>query len=476
MIRGAGCLVSACVAFMMSCSSVAQQTKPEAKAATTRLVAVMPLSRVGGVEGDNVTAFEETVRTLAGDALREQGFIVLTSDTTLRLLQENGIDAASVCDANCALSAAKEMKSELFVAGTISKTEGRLLALLRLFDVQGKQLSSLTMEGESFRELRDTLRLQANRLFYPLSGKAGTEPVVERSPRQTGGVRTVKCEQLEFGSKPFVAMHARRADDLWLATGDGEVYRFDGVELRLAHRLNEPVTALVVTGRDSAFIQTETTLVSATGKLPGEVPRQLSGVIRSEEVRALWWDCQKLWAGGASTPPKQKQYPTVWRRESDLFGEKWQAQHSDARKAGARFTSLHGSGSIFYAVGERVARRREGDQWADVRGLADDAYNAVWVNAANDVWIAGREWLQHWDGARWASAPLGAESVACTEPKMCFATSGGKPYGWSGSEWVPIQMDGDATVAKVFVLGSDRVWFVGGREGQEGTVLSCRTM
>lgn len=471
----------------IGCSSVAHEMKVDPRSKTRTLV-VMPPVRVGVVEGDAVIRLEEMIRGVAPRVIGETKIDVLPRDTTMVLLQEQGIPHRLGVDASGALSAAKQMHADYFVDGTISNADGNIVLVLQMHDARGTPLSAVRVEAKAFRELYDALYLQTRRLFHSVALHPPEQRSVAKNEWRTGDGRTLQCEPFQIGTKPFVAADARRADDLWLATRDGDVYRFDGAEARPMAALKSRISALSVQGDDWAVSAGEETIEIESGAPNSRVAFQIDvPLVRShgppertkpaEVIESLGWDWGDRWAAGATSASKRDMVPTIWRRQS-LFthggwwwGEAVRLEH----KRGERFTGIHVRGNTLYAVGtDGIALRLEDNWWKPVRGLEEDDYNAVWVNAENDVWVAGRERLQHWNGSRWSSSPIGADSIACTEPKMCFATSGGRPYGWSGSEWVPIQMEGDGAVGKVFALGAERVWFVGGREGKEGTVMSCK--
>jgi hypothetical protein len=65
--------------------------------AADRLIVVLPLdvSHSGGKLGADARAdLEEMLRDAATDALTSHGWTILTGETTLQVLQDNGVDAA----------------------------------------------------------------------------------------------------------------------------------------------------------------------------------------------------------------------------------------------------------------------------------------------------------------------------------------------------------------------------------------------
>ena len=88
------------IPFLLAAAAVL----PNVALANTKLVAVLPLSDAGKrVPTVDRETLEETIRTIAGDALVPAGFTVLTGETTLAVLSENGIDANKACEASCSL-------------------------------------------------------------------------------------------------------------------------------------------------------------------------------------------------------------------------------------------------------------------------------------------------------------------------------------------------------------------------------------
>src|SRR4051794_10056773 len=87
--------------------------------ATDELMAVLPLD-VTNSKLDSAAReyFLESLRTTAGKALGLAGYTVLNNETTLQVLNDNGVDAAKVCEASCALGAAREMNTSVFISGS----------------------------------------------------------------------------------------------------------------------------------------------------------------------------------------------------------------------------------------------------------------------------------------------------------------------------------------------------------------------
>ena len=84
-----------------------------------------------------------------------RNFTILTSDNMLSIMADNGIDPNKACEANCSLQAARELKADVFVSANVAMTEGMYTAIMRLFEsANGRQLSSIVLEGATVRDLR----------------------------------------------------------------------------------------------------------------------------------------------------------------------------------------------------------------------------------------------------------------------------------------------------------------------------------
>lgn len=166
---------------------------PPSRAEDNGLVALLPFD-VANATIDKATrqALEEAIRTVAGDALTPYGYTVLTGETTLSLLAENGVDAAKACEASCALQAARELKAKIFIAGTVTTSEGSQLAFIRVFEsATGRQLASVQLEGEKVRDLRREFAQKAEVFFAKALGQRGAPPKavpVQAAPVQAAPV------------------------------------------------------------------------------------------------------------------------------------------------------------------------------------------------------------------------------------------------------------------------------------------------
>jgi hypothetical protein len=138
-------------------------------AAAAKLIAVLPLD-VTHTEGHLTPAaqadLEEIMRDVAADLLTPQGWTVLTGETTLQLLQDNGVDASKCGEESCSLAMAREIKAEKFLSGNVRYVDAVLTASIRLVDTAtGRILASASLEGANERSLREDFHLKAADLF-----------------------------------------------------------------------------------------------------------------------------------------------------------------------------------------------------------------------------------------------------------------------------------------------------------------------
>lgn len=146
--------------------------------ASTKLVAVLPLDmRQAEMDAATRVALEESIRTVAGEGLYPLGYTVLTGETTLAILAENGIDPEQACETSCALDTARQLSAELFISGTVAFTEGFFTAFIRLYDSRtGQQKGSLELEGKTVREVRRAFSDKADEFFRRFLGPPASTP------------------------------------------------------------------------------------------------------------------------------------------------------------------------------------------------------------------------------------------------------------------------------------------------------------
>jgi hypothetical protein len=136
-------------------------------ASVPKTAAVLPFSKTGvQFSIDQTHLLEESVRTIAAEHLASRGFTVLAGETTLAVLTDNGVDASKVCEANCALTAARELKAAVFVSVSIAKEDDEMIGFVRVFEsASGRQLASTQIEGATPKLLRKSFEAKAQKLL-----------------------------------------------------------------------------------------------------------------------------------------------------------------------------------------------------------------------------------------------------------------------------------------------------------------------
>jgi hypothetical protein len=145
--------------------------------ATEKLLAVLPLDvshAKNKMDVDARVSLEEMLRDGAADALASEGWTVMTGETTLQLLSDNGIDPAKCGDTSCHLTAARELTASKFISGSIQWVDLEFVASIRLIDTSsGRILSSARLEGT--RVLREERSLRRRRRREASSWKGEPE-------------------------------------------------------------------------------------------------------------------------------------------------------------------------------------------------------------------------------------------------------------------------------------------------------------
>jgi hypothetical protein len=143
---------------------------PDGAVIPPRLLAILPFvdnnDETRRMDSATKVTLEETIRTASGDVLGPWNYTILSSDNMLSILADNGIDPGKACEASCSLQAARELKADNFVAGSVALTEGQYIAILRLFEAKsGRQLSSVVLEGATVRDIRKAFGRKAANFF-----------------------------------------------------------------------------------------------------------------------------------------------------------------------------------------------------------------------------------------------------------------------------------------------------------------------
>jgi C-terminal peptidase prc len=208
-------------AFGLICALIAG----EAQAA--KLIAVLPLD-VRNTEGKLSKAaqasLEEMLRDTATNALTSAGWTILTGETTIQVLRDNGVKPEECGNQGCHLEMAREIKAEKFLSGNVQYVEGQYIASIRLIDTQsGRILASERVSGKSVTVLREAFEAKADAFFVKggmLSGGAGasadrgvTPPSVDSNrPQVKKGTVTEAVGSLTVTAKPKDAVRLELVD------------------------------------------------------------------------------------------------------------------------------------------------------------------------------------------------------------------------------------------------------------------------
>ena len=160
-----------------------------AGAAADRSIVVLPLDltkTAGKMSPEARASVEEMLRDEAANSLAESGWTVMTGDTTLRILQDNGIDASKCGEGSCHLDTAKTMNVDKFISGAVQYAEGTYTASIRLMDTKtGRILASTRLESETVKGLRKEFAVKAQP-FFEKAGLSAAKAAVLPVPRPRG--------------------------------------------------------------------------------------------------------------------------------------------------------------------------------------------------------------------------------------------------------------------------------------------------
>ncbi len=158
------------------------------------VIAVLPLDAKmtkGKMDDASQASLEEMLRDVAVDALSSEGWTILTGETTLQILQDNGVDASKCGDQNCHLSMTREIKAEKFLSGAVQYADEEFTASIRLIDTAtGRILASERIEGKTVKALRAAFSTKAG-TFFARAGLTGGGEMTDPSttpgrPASTG--------------------------------------------------------------------------------------------------------------------------------------------------------------------------------------------------------------------------------------------------------------------------------------------------
>ncbi len=199
--------------------------------AVDRTIVVLPLdiTKTAGKMGPEARAsLEEELRDEAANALSGSGWTVMTGETTLKILTDNGIDASRCGEGSCHLDTAKQMNVEKFISGAVQFSEGTYTASVRLIDTKsGNILASARLESETVRGLRKDFAAKADK-FFERSGLLG-ETAATSTPQTSAGPAlpaapakgTLKVVSTPPGAKVSIDGDAVGATPLTLKRGAG---------------------------------------------------------------------------------------------------------------------------------------------------------------------------------------------------------------------------------------------------------------
>lgn len=196
-----------------------------ADAHASNVIAVLPLdvSHAGGrLSVDAQASLEETLRDVSVNVLGTHGWTILTGETTLQVLQDNGVDPAKCGDQACHLTMAREIKADRFITGSVQYDDNELTASIRLVDTStGRITSSLRLEGDSPKALRKILDTEA-RDFFSRGGLID----VDATPLPAGNneSRLKPGEETRAFGKITVSVRPKESAQLALIDPDGRTY------------------------------------------------------------------------------------------------------------------------------------------------------------------------------------------------------------------------------------------------------------
>lgn len=122
----------------------------------------------------------EAVRDAANSIVAPQGYSVLTSEDTQRVLRSSNISLTEECERACILGVAHESQATMVVTGVVTGTKRGLEATLRVF-AGDRELSSVELAGKSIQSLVSAFRGKAEEFFH-------TATDALKRPVEMGGV------------------------------------------------------------------------------------------------------------------------------------------------------------------------------------------------------------------------------------------------------------------------------------------------
>ena len=212
----------------------------------------------------------------------------------------------------------------------------------------------------------------------------------------------------------LISVWGSASDDVWALSQTGSVYRYNGMDWSLFH------TA------------------------PADAYNQLTGV-----------DANQVWLVHDSGIHRY------------LSGS-WEAITAPVTAEWAAALALS-TGEV-WVLGDGVDQlyRWTGTDWSAL-DPPDQEYRHITGSSAQDLWLAGRTRVAHWNGTIWSEhdAPFRVSTIAASGSEVWIASHAGQRAFWNGASWTPTQSSTLANLEDIWGLACDDVWVVGDR----GTVL-----
>gem|GEM_PF-1942924 len=156
--------------------------------AVDKTIVILPLDATktaGKMSQEARISLEEQLRDEAANALSGSGWTVMTGETTLKILTDNGIDPGKCGEGSCHLDTAKSMNVEKFISGAVQYSEGGYTASVRLIDTKsGNILASARLESDTVRGLRKDFAAKAEKFFEHSGLLTDSAPAATTAPAQ----------------------------------------------------------------------------------------------------------------------------------------------------------------------------------------------------------------------------------------------------------------------------------------------------
>jgi hypothetical protein len=151
---------------LVAALALARAAHAEAKGAV--YVAPFDCSAVELDKGSQVV-LDETLLSISAELLEPAGFDLVSGVVDVRdRLDKSGTSKVD-CDFVCRLKQAREAKAAFFVSGRLGKSDGTLIAFIRLYRTSdGRQSQSVDMDGATVKDLRAAFRKWLPTLYVEL--------------------------------------------------------------------------------------------------------------------------------------------------------------------------------------------------------------------------------------------------------------------------------------------------------------------